>query len=83
MADNQFINFNSQDVADMYRRNQYARMLQDQAAAPTEPYSYKGIQAPIQPTQIAAKMAAALLAGHQQNQMDERYAMRGLLLNRS
>jgi len=74
MADNQFINFNSQDVADMYRRNQYARMLQDQAAAPTEPYSYKGIQAPIQPTQIAAKMAAALLAGHQQNQMDERYA---------
>ena len=74
MADNQFINFNSQDVADMYRRNQYARMLQEQAAAPTEPYSYKGIQAPIQPTQIAAKMAAALLAGHQQNQMDERYA---------
>ena len=73
MADNQFINFNSQDVADMYRRNQYARMLQEQAAAPTEPYSYKGIQAPIQPTQIAAKMAAALLAGHQQNQMDERY----------
>ena len=74
MADNQFINFNSQDVADMYRRNQYARMLQEQAAAPTEPYSYKGIQAPIQPTQIAAKLAAALLAGHQQNQMDERYA---------
>jgi hypothetical protein len=74
MADNQFINFNSQDVADMYRRNQYARMLQEQAAAPIEPYSYKGIQAPIQPTQIAAKMAAALLAGHQQNQMDERYA---------
>ena len=74
MADNQFINFNSQDVADMYRRNQYARMLQEQAAAPTEPYSYKGIQAPIQPTQIAAKFAAALLAGHQQNQMDERYA---------
>ena len=73
MADNQFINFNSQDVADMYRRNQYARMLQEQAAAPTEPYSYKGIQAPIQPTQIAAKFAAALLAGHQQNQMDERY----------
>ena len=74
MADNQFINFNSQDVADMYRRNQYARMLQEQAAAPTEPYSYKGIQALIQPTQIAAKFAAALLAGHQQNQMDERYA---------
>jgi hypothetical protein len=74
MADNQFINFNSQDVADMYRRNQYARMLQDQAAAPVERYSYKGIEAPIHPTQIAAKMAAALLAGHQQNQMDERYA---------
>jgi hypothetical protein len=74
MADNQFINFNSQDVADMYRRNQYARMLQEQAAAPVERYSYKGIEAPIHPTQIAAKMAAALLAGHQQNQMDERYA---------
>ena len=74
MADNQFINFNSQDVADMYRRNQYARMLQDQAAAPTEPYSYKGIQAPIQPTQAAAKIASALLAGYQQNRMDESYA---------
>jgi len=74
MADNQFINFNSQDVADMYRRNQYARMLQDQAAAPIERSSYKGIEAPIHWSQGAAKMAAALLAGYQQNQMDERYS---------
>ena len=74
MADNQFINFNSQDVADMYRRNQYARMLQDQANAPIERASYKGIEAPLHPVQGVAKLAAALLAGHQQNQMDERYA---------
>ena len=74
MADNQFINFNSQDVADMYRRNQYARMLQEQANAPIERASYKGIEAPIHPVQGVAKLAAALLAGHQQNQMDERYA---------
>ena len=74
MADNQFINFNSQDVADMYRRNQYARMLQDQANAPIERASYKGIEAPIHPVQGVAKMAAALLAGYQQNQMDERYS---------
>ena len=74
MADNQFINFNSQDVADMYRRNQYARMLQDQANAPIERASYKGIEAPLHPVQGVAKMAAALLAGYQQNQMDERYS---------
>ena len=74
MADNQFINFNSQDVADMYRRNQYARMLQEQAAAPIERASYKGIEAPLHPVQGVAKMAAALLAGYQQNQMDKSYA---------
>ena len=74
MADNQFINFNSQDVADMYRRNQYARMLQDQAAAPIERPSYKGIEAPLHATQGAAKIASALLAGIQQNMMDQSYA---------
>ena len=74
MADNQFINFNSQDVADMYRRNQYARMLQDQANAPIERPSYKGIEAPLHATQGAAKIASALLAGIQQNMMDESYA---------
>ena len=74
MADNQFINFNTQDVADMYRRNQYARMLQDQAAAPIERASYKGIEAPLHPVQGAAKIAAALLAGYQQNKMNESYA---------
>jgi len=74
MADNQFINFNSQDVADMYRRNQYARMLQDQANAPIERPSYKGIEAPLHATQGVAKLTAALLAGYQQNQMDESYA---------
>ena len=74
MADNQFINFNSQDVADMYRRNQYARMLQDQAAAPIERSSYKGIEADIHPMQGVAKLTAALLAGYQQNRMDKSYA---------
>lgn len=74
MADNQFINFNSQDVADMYRRNQYARMLQEQANAPIERPSYKGIEAPLHPVQGVAKLTAALLAGYQQNQMDKAYA---------
>ena len=74
MADNQFINFNSQDVADMYRRNQYARMLQEQANAPIERPSYKGIEAPLHATQGAAKIASALLAGIQQNMMDQSYA---------
>ena len=74
MADNQFINFNSQDVADMYRRNQYARMLQEQAAAPIERSSYKGIEADIHPMQGVAKLTAALLAGYQQNRMDKSYA---------
>jgi len=74
MADNQFINFNSQDVADMYRRNQYARMLQEQANAPIERPSYKGIEAPLHATQGAAKMAAALLAGYQYSSANESYA---------
>lgn len=74
MADNQIINFNSQDVADMYRRNQYARMLQEQAAAPIERSSYKGIEAPIHPTQVAAKVAAAALAQYQQYLMDKSYS---------
>ena len=74
MADNQFINFNSQDVADMYRRNQYARMLQEQANAPIERPSYKGIEAPLNATQGAAKMAAALLAGYQYSSANESYA---------
>lgn len=74
MADNQFINFNSQDVADMYRRNQYARMLQEQANAPIERPSYKGIEAPLHATQGAAKLAAGLLAGWQQNEMNDSYA---------
>ena len=74
MADNQLINFNSQDVADMYRRNQYARMLQEQANAPIERPSYKGIEAPLHATQGAAKMAAALLAGYQYSSANESYA---------
>ena len=74
MADNQFINFNSQDVADMYRRNQYARMLQDQANAPIERPSYKGIEAPLHATQGAAKMLASLLAGYHSGSADESYA---------
>ena len=74
MADNQLINFNSQDVADMYRRNQYARMLQEQANAPIERPSYKGIEAPLNATQGAAKMAAALLAGYQYSSANESYA---------
>jgi len=58
----------------MYRRNQYARMLQEQAAAPIERSSYKGIEAPIHPTQVAAKVAAAALAQYQQYLMDKSYS---------
>jgi hypothetical protein len=49
-------------------------MLQDQANAPIERFSYKGIEAPIHPVQGVAKLTAALLAGYQQNRMDKSYA---------
>jgi len=49
MANNQMINFNSQDVANMYRRNQLANALQERMNAPTPVHTYQGFQAPISP----------------------------------
>lgn len=43
------INFNSQDVANMYRRNQLANALQERMNAPTPVHTYQGFQAPISP----------------------------------
>ena len=83
MADNQFINFNSQDVADMYRRNQYARMLQEQANAPIERPSYKGIEAPLHPVQGVAKMVLLFLLATNRIRWTSRMPKRRLPLNRS
>lgn len=49
------INFNSQDVANMYRRNQLANALQERMNAPTPVHTYQGFQAPISPLTGIAK----------------------------
>ena len=74
MAANQFINFNTQDVADMYRRQQLASMLQDRLAAPVERYSFQGFEAPISPLQGLAKGLDAYSVYKNQSNMDEKYA---------
>ena len=74
MAANQFINFNTQDVADMYRRQQLASMLQDRLAAPVERYSFQGFEAPISPLQGLAKGLDAYSVYKNQANMDEKYA---------
>ena len=74
MAANQLINFNTQDVADMYRRQQLASMLQDRLNAPVERYSFQGFEAPISPLQGLAKGLDAYSVYKNQSNMDEKYA---------
>ena len=57
MANNQIVNFNRQDVANAYRRNQYAQALQERMNAPIPVNTYQGFQAPTSP---AAGIAKAL-----------------------
>ena len=74
MAANQLINFNTQDVADMYRRQQLASMLQDRLNAPVERYSFQGFEAPISPLQGLAKGLDAYSVYKNQSNLDEKYA---------
>jgi hypothetical protein len=74
MAANQFINFNTQDVADMYRRQQLASMLQEKLNTPVERYSFQGFEAPISPLQGLAKGLDAYSVYKNQSNLDERYA---------
>jgi len=57
MANNQMVNFNTQDVANTYRRNQYAQALQERMNAPIPVNTFQGFQAPVSP---AAGIAKAL-----------------------
>jgi hypothetical protein len=57
MANNQMVNFNTQDVANTYRRNQYAQALQERMNAPAPVHTFQGFQAPTSP---AAGIAKAL-----------------------
>ncbi len=57
MANNQIVNFNRQDVANAYRRNQYAQALQERMNAPIPVNTFQGFQAPVSP---AAGIAKAL-----------------------
>jgi len=74
MAANQLVSFNTQDVADMYRRQQLASMLQDRLNAPVERYSFQGFEAPISPLQGLAKGLDAYSVYKNQSNLDEKYA---------
>jgi hypothetical protein len=74
MAANQLVSFNTQDVADMYRRQQLASMLQDRLNAPVERYNFQGFEAPISPLQGLAKGLDAYSVYKNQSNMDEKYA---------
>ena len=74
MAANQLVSFNTQDVADMYRRQQLASMLQDRLSAPVERYNFQGFESPISPLQGLAKGLDAYSVYKNQSNMDEKYA---------
>lgn len=72
MANNQMVNFNSQDVANMYRRNQLANALQERMNAPTPVHTYQGFQAPVSPlTGISKALDIYSVMKNEQNQEDK------------
>ena len=72
MANNQMINFNSQDVANMYRRNQLANALQERMNAPTPVHTYQGFQAPISPlTGLTKALDVYSVFQNEKNQEDK------------
>ena len=79
MAANQNISLTSYDsqLAAAQRRQKLAEMLQEQANAPIEIQSYKGIQAPIPFTAVLAKALQSGLAGYQGRKADELKATLG------
>lgn len=58
-------------LADAQRRQKLAEMLQEQANAPIEIQSYRGVQAPIPFTAVLAKALQGGLAGYQSKKADE------------
>jgi hypothetical protein len=73
MALNQNVSLTSYDaqVADAQRRQKMAEMLQEQANAPFDIQSYKGVQAPIPWTAVLAKALQGGLAGYQGKKAQE------------
>ena len=60
-----------QDAAKIARSQKYAEMLQQQAMAPEQTFSYNGIQAPIPKTAGLAKILQGLAGVYMQNKADE------------
>jgi hypothetical protein len=79
MALNQNVSLTNYDaqVADAQRRQKMAEMLQEQANAPFDIQSYKGVQAPIPWTAVLAKALQGGLAGYQGKKADELKAALG------
>ena len=73
MANNQMVNFNSQDVANMYRRNQLAQALQERMNAPTPVHTYQGFQAPISPLTGISKALDMYTAKKYDDQQEDKY----------
>ena len=73
MANNQMVNFNSQDVANMYRRNQLANALQERMNAPTPVHTYQGFQAPISPLTGISKALDMYTAKKYDDQQEDKY----------
>ena len=73
MANNQMVNFNSQDVANMYRRNQLAQALQERMNAPAPVHTFQGFQAPISPLTGLTKALDMYTAKKYDDQQEEKY----------
>ena len=67
------VNFNSQDVANMYRRNQLAQALQERMNAPTPVHTYQGFQAPISPLTGISKALDMYTAKKYDDQQEDKY----------
>lgn len=67
------VNFNSQDVANMYRRNQLANALQERMNAPTPVHTFQGFQAPVSPLTGISKALDMYTAKKYDDQQEEKY----------
>ena len=73
MAQVSLTNYDAQ-LAEAQRRQKLAEMLQEQANAPFDIQSYKGVQAPIPFTAVLAKALQGGMAGYQSRKADEQKA---------
>ena len=67
------INFNTQDVANTYRRNQYAQALQERMNAPTPVHTFQGFQAPTSPAAGIAKALDIYSVWQNEKNQEDRY----------